>query len=162
MKRKLIIMLYFFTFFLTYFITLSIHAEKVTLIKPLSFGTIVLKDNSASYQYTITFAGDVHVDPAFILITPGNPAEFFISEFTPHTLVNINVFTVDNNTQIAGESHPTSSQFTINNHHTALSTVTTNALGEASVFVGATLTSSGTGFYVDSTYFNQLILMVDY
>ncbi|RGP39473.1 DUF4402 domain-containing protein [Colwellia ponticola] len=158
MKRKLVILLYFFACFLTF----SLHAEKVTLIKPLSFGTIVLKDNSASHQYTITFAGNVHVDPAFILITPGHPAEFLISEFTPHTLLNLNVFTVDNNTQIAGESHPTSSQFTINNHHTAASTVTTNALGEASVFVGATLTSSGTGFYVDTTYYNQLILMVDY
>lgn len=162
MKGKIAIMLYVLTLLLTYFITLSAYAEKVTLIKPLSFGTIVLKDNNASHQYTISFAGDVVVDPAFILITAGHPAEFFISEFTPHTLLNINFFVADTTTQFAGESHPTSSQFTIDNHHSAVPTVTTNALGEASVFVGATLTSSGSGFYVDSTYFNQLVLMVDY
>ena len=154
MKMKFIVLIYFLTFY--------IHAEKITSVKALSFGTIVLKNNNASHQYRISFAGDVNIDPAFIIIAPGNPAEFFISEYTPHTLLSISVLISDTNTQLAGASHPTSSQFTITNHHTAAPTITTNALGEASVSVGATLNSSGTGFYIDATYFNQLTLVVNY
>lgn len=143
-------------------LSFSALAERITIVKNLSFGSVVLKDNSVSHSYSISFAGDVNIDPAYIVITPGSPAELFISEFTPHTLLNVSILVPDTGTQFAGASNPASSQFTIDNHHVAASTITTNALGEAEVSVGATLSSSGSGFYIDATYFNQFTLVVNY
>lgn len=151
----------------TLFVIFSFHstssfAENVTEIQPLSFGTLALRDNLSTYQYTITFAGDVSIDPAFIIINSGHPAEYLLSEFPANQQLNINIMVPDVGTELSGEIDPSTSQFTISNHHSFAPTVTTNQLGEAVINIGGTLSTSGSGFYKDATYFNTMTIIVSY
>lgn len=142
--------------------TTSVLAESVTEIRPLSFGTIALRDNNSVYQYTITFAGDVNIDPAFIVLSNGQPAEYLIADFPPSQQLNVDILVPDTTTSLSGAIDPSTSQFTITNHHTFAPTVTTNQQGEAIINIGATLSTSGSGFYKDATYFNTMTIVVSY
>ncbi|MFT5758384.1 MAG: hypothetical protein ACI9LM_003125 [Alteromonadaceae bacterium] len=151
-----------FSIFLGSIFPSSIFAEAITQQTALSFGTIALRDNASSHQMSISFDGSIIADPAFIIITQGNPAEFLLSGFTANTLININILVPSTTTMLAGATDPSSSQFTIDNHHSFAPIVTTNLLGEATINIGARLTTSGIGFYKDSMYIAPMTISVSY
>ncbi|WP_435276515.1 DUF4402 domain-containing protein [Psychrobium sp. nBUS_13] len=140
----------------------SLNAGDIREVKPLNFGVIALKDNNASYSMRITFAGQIQTDPAIVVIEPGHPAQYELTGFTANTPLNITVIVPSAQTQLAGASDPSTSQFTITDHHTFSPIISTDNLGNAIVNVGATLTTSGSGFYKDATYFSPMTIMVNY
>lgn len=140
----------------------SLQAADVREVKPLSFGVIALKDNNASYSMRITFAGQIQTDPEIVVIEPGHPAQYELTGFTANTQLNVTVIVPSTQTQLAGASDPATSQFTITDHHTFSPIISTDNLGNAIVNVGATLTTSGSGFYKDATYFSPMTIMVNY
>lgn len=159
MKNSLLIFIVFLIYLCSFRLA---YAEEIIEITPLSFGTIVLLNNDETHEYKISFAGDVNADPAYIILTPGQPAEYLLTEFLTNTQLTISILVPDTTTSLAGSIDNSTSQFTIDNHHTASSTITTNSLGEATINIGANLTSSGSGFYTDATYFNNMTILVDY
>jgi len=140
----------------------GLQAATVKEIKPLSFGTIALKDNNASYIMRIAFSGQVSVDSSIIIIDSGHPALWELNGFPQHTPINISFIVPDIQTQLAGATDPPTSQFTITEHHTFGPIITTDAFGNALFNVGATLTTSGSGFYKDATYLSHMTVMVSY
>ena len=94
-------------------LSFSLSAGDVREVKPLSFGVIALKDNNASYSMRITFAGQIQTDPAIVVIEPGHPAQYELTGFTANTPLNITVIVPSTQTQLAGASDPSTSQFSI-------------------------------------------------
>jgi hypothetical protein len=139
-----------------------LFAASITEQTALNFGTIALRDNNSAHQMNISFNGAINADPAYIIITPGNPAEYLLSGFTANTLLNISILVPSATTMLAGQSDPSTSQFTIDNHHSFAPVVTTNLLGEATINIGARLTTSGTGFYKDAMYIAPMTISVNY
>ncbi|NQZ83908.1 MAG: DUF4402 domain-containing protein [Colwellia sp.] len=139
-----------------------VQAEQVTQQQALSFGTIALRDNNSAHQMSISFNGNINADPAFVIITPGNPAEFLLTNFTANTLVNIAILVPSPTTILANGVDPATSQFTIDSHHSFAPTVTTNLLGEATINIGANLTTSGVGYYKDALYIAPMTISVNY
>lgn len=152
--------------FILFFITLckftTGYTEEITEITPLSFGTIVLLDNDDEHVYRISFAGDVNIDPAYIVIASGQPAEYLLTNFPANTQLTVSILVPETTTTAVNGSNSTTSQFTIDNHHTASPIVTTNSLGEATINVGANLTSSGSGSYRDETFISTMTIIVDH
>jgi len=144
------------------FYSSSIKSETITEVKTLDFGVIVLKNNNANYVMNMGFSGSVSADPEIIIIESGHPAEYDLSDFPSNTQLNIDIIAPSAETNLAGAIDPSTSQFMITNYHSASSIVTTDTLGNATINVGATLTSSGTGFYKDATYFSYITIMVSY
>ncbi|GHF00299.1 DUF4402 domain-containing protein [Thalassotalea profundi] len=137
-------------------------AGNITQQQPLSFGIIALTDNNSTHKLHMSFAGDITADPAYIMIEYGHPAEFLLSDFPANTALNITILVPSVTTELAGQTDPSTSQFTIDQHHTFAPIVTTDLMGEATINVGATLTSSGTGFYKDAIYFSRMTIVIDY
>lgn len=144
------------------FYSSSIKSETITEVKALDFGAIVLKNNNANYVMNMTFSGNVTADSEIIIIESGHPAEYYLTGFPTNTQLNIDIIVPNTQTNLAGEIDPSTSQFTITNYHTASPIITTDALGNATINVGASLTSSGTGFYKDALYFSYITIMVSY
>lgn len=154
--------MYLLIFTLLSSIVFQSYAATISEVRGLSFGTIAITDNSAPYSIRMSFAGDINADPAFIIINPGHPAEYFLEGFLPNTNLNISILVPSETTELMGETDPGTSQFTINQHHSFAPIITTNLLGEATLEVGATLTTSGSGYYKDARFFAPMTIMVSY
>ncbi|MDH3325310.1 MAG: hypothetical protein OEM38_01175 [Gammaproteobacteria bacterium] len=149
------------TVLLFLFISNSLNAETITELSMLDFGTIAITDNTAAYTLRLRYTGQVIKDPQIIMITPGTPAEYFLSGFLPSTLLTINITSIPGVTYSPQSGNPSNQQFTISNFD-YLPLVTTTAAGELSIFVGATLTTSGVGTYEDTPYYTTLNINVSY
>ncbi|WDD99258.1 DUF4402 domain-containing protein [Thalassomonas actiniarum] len=142
------------------FFTLPAQAT-VTLIEDLSFGTIVVSDNSVVSDIIISRAGQTSIVNHIRVIEPGHPAEFALTDLPG----NLEVFTSAVITQATTSNPPpapATEQFTISSPDIVAS-VTTNGSGFALVRVGATLSTSGNGGnYVDVQYQGTLQVTFNY
>ena len=133
----------------------------VTLIEPLSFGTIAVLDNSVASDITISQTSQTFIVNHIRAIEPGNAAEFVLTDLPG----NVEVFTTATVTQMTtGTIDPTppTEQFTLVSVDTAPS-VTTDGTGYASIKVGGTLRTSGNGgHYFDVRYRAALLLTFNY
>ncbi|WDE12072.1 DUF4402 domain-containing protein [Thalassomonas haliotis] len=132
----------------------------VTLIEPLSFGTIAVLDNSVASDITISQTDQTTIVNHIRVIEPGRAAEFVLTDLPG----NVQVFTSATVTQMVTttvDPAPTE-QFTLVSVDTAPS-VTTDGTGYASIKVGGTLRTSGNGgSYVDVQYRASLQLTFNY
>lgn len=135
-------------------------AETITELSPLDFGTIAIKDNSAAYTHRVRYTGQIINDPEIIIITPGSPAEYLITGLPVSTLLAINV-TSPSGVTTSPATGPSNEQFTISNFD-YLPSVTSNAIGEYTLFVGATLTTSGANTYQDTLYVTTMTITITY
>ncbi|MDH5258742.1 MAG: DUF4402 domain-containing protein [Gammaproteobacteria bacterium] len=127
----------------------------------LDFGTIALKNNASTYTIRVRYTGQIINDPEIIIVTPGTPAEYLLTGFPASTLLTITVTSLAGITTSPISPVPGNQQFTISNFD-YLPSVSTNATGEATIYVGATLTSSGTGVYDDTLYVTTTNLVITY
>lgn len=135
-------------------------AETIIEISPLDFGTIAIKDNSAAYTHRVRYTGQIINDPEIIIITPGSPAEYFITGLPVSSLITINV-TSPSGVTTSPAAGPTNEQFIISNFD-YLPSVTSDATGEYTLFVGATITTSGVGAYLDTLYVTTMTINISY
>ncbi len=126
-------------------------ADSITEDTSLNFGTIALKDNLAQYNLRVALNGQITNDDAIVILSPGYPAQFSLTGFPANTLITISVSPAAGDTQLAGFTNPSSSQFQVHNFET-LSPFNTDANGEKTFTMGATLTTSGIGSYMDAMY----------
>lgn len=127
-----------------------------TEIVPLSFGRFVLADNSTSSTVTIRINGNnpLYSNNAYP-IEFGNAGEYLLSGLPAFTPLDITVAGVSLTTGGPQESLSIGS-FTYND-------VTTDSNGEGTLFVGATLTSSGNGnAYVSTDYNGTITITINF
>jgi hypothetical protein len=126
--------------------------------RPLSFGTIAIRHNLSVSTLTIPAVGNSFSTNALHIVQQGQPAEWVFSGYPAFTTLNISpVLPIDSSNGVG--SNP---QFKLTNLDIP-SQVTVNGIGVASVVVGATLETSGTGGqYIDTDYQFVIFLNVTY
>jgi hypothetical protein len=128
----------------------SLVLAGTTVVDTLSFGTVAVLDNASASEITVSLTNQVSGTNYIRILIPGHRAEFLLTSYPTHTTVFTTV-----NVLVAETSSPAteSAQFTLVNLETAPS-VTTDGTGFATVYVGGTLQTSGSGSgqYFDSTY----------
>lgn len=133
----------------------------VTLIDDLSFGTIVVTDNSVISDIIVSRTDQISVVNNIRVIDPGHAAEFALTDLPG----NLEIFTSAIITQPTTGNPPpapVTEQFTISNPDIVASIIT-NGSGFASIRVGATLSTSGNGGnYVDVQYQGTLQVTFNY
>jgi len=166
-KRKRVHTLFFPVFLCPFFIPLSFlftsfpaFADTITEISPLDFGTIAIKDNSAAYTLRVRYTGQIINDPEIIIITSGNPAEYLVSALPASTAITINVTSPSGVTTSPAVS-PSNQQFSISNFD-YLPSASSDTNGEYTFYLGATITTSGSGIYEDTLYVTTMNITVSF
>ena len=129
----------------------NVSIAGVTTIEKLNFGTLAIVDNTVQSDISISSAtNQISITNGFRVLVPGNRAEFLLTSnpnYTPvYTTATVLVAETTSLT-------PPSEQFTLINVESTPS-ATTDGTGLATIYVGGTLRSSGsgTGQYFDATY----------
>jgi len=127
--------------------------ETMTEIQQLDFGLFSLRDNTAQHTMAVAASDNSYVaDPAFVVATPPQRAEYFLEGFTPGTEIFVNV---DDGGLTLGGGGGTA-VFSSITYTVSPGTIIADGAGEATVFVGATLRAIGdsnvypSGGYSDS------------
>ncbi|WP_317931666.1 hypothetical protein [Halioxenophilus sp. WMMB6] len=126
-------------------------------VTPLSFGRFVVAGNSTISTIVIRFDGrkPLYTNQIYPLEF-GTNGEYFLSNFPSFTPLNITIISTNNLTTSGPTEEFSVADFTHND-------VTTDANGQATLFVGATLSTSGSGNpYVDATYDAPYIINIDF
>ena len=150
MKKSQINTLLISTILISQLFFFSLAFAGTTVIETLSFGTVAVLDNSSTSEVTVTSTNTVSCTNHIRILIPGHRAEFLLTSYPTYTTV----FTTVNILSAETTSPATASeQFTLINLEIAPS-VTTDGTGFASVYVGGTLRTSGSGSgqYFDSSY----------
>jgi hypothetical protein len=148
--------------FLLLLILLTAHSSQadITTVEPLSFGTIVVQGNSSVSEISIDTKNKLTKTNYIRILNLGQRGEYFLSDFPAFT----QLFTSANITSSeTASSVGSSQQFTLSALTTAPS-VTTDGDGTATIFVGGTLQTSGSGIgqYFDTGYTVSFELTVDF
>lgn len=114
------------------------YAQTITENQPLDFGRFVITDNSASHQIRLLNSCGFNADPEFVFFIDPQCGNYTVTGHPPNTNLTITVTT----TTLANGGSAT---FTTNSTFTRPNNVRTDALGEATFDVGATLVTDGTG-----------------
>jgi len=154
-KFLLISILFYFSLAPKYVYSDSIVEQSV-----LDFGTIALKDNAGTYQLRVRYTGQIINDPEIVIVVPGTPAEYFLSGYPVSTLLSISV-TSPSGLVTSPFVGPSNEQFTISNFD-YLPSVTSDVNGEFTLYVGATITTSGSGTYQDTLYVTTMNITISY
>lgn len=128
-------------------------AQDMTEIQPLTFGRFAIVDNTAPRTIVVAPDNSVTYDPEIVPNIEAERGEYALSGFPPNVTLYLGVnianppseggVTLDNQTDVtAGGAQDFSlGGFTIN----TANEVVTNATGDATLYIGGTLTTSGNG-----------------
>lgn len=133
----------------------------VIIENKLSFGTVVVTDNSTISNVTVNLSdGKTLSTNKMLILVPGQLAEFTLINFTPYSLLNISANILSSETSSDTGSL---SQFSLTNL-TIESTVTVDNSGMATLFMGGTLSTSGNGTnsYISTNYHSTYNIVISY
>jgi len=135
----------------TLFLLPSLSMAGVTTIDKLNFGTLAIVDNATTSDISINSAtNQILITNGFRILVPGNRAEFLLTSYPNYTTVytTATVLVAETTTLT-----PPSEQFTLISVESTPSAVT-DGTGLATIYVGGTLRSSGSGSgqYLDAVY----------
>ncbi len=152
--------LYSFLFFIFLLLAnISAVYAVITETQSMSFGTFALRNNNAQYNLTINPDGSQIADAQFAIISNGREAAFNVSGFPPSTTLIITVVSDDLTLGGGGIGEG----FPVANFKHLPTTVVTDAIGNASFTLGATMTTSGTSnVYADGNYSGNAIVSVNF
>lgn len=142
-------------------ISSAANATTIELDQALSFGDVVITDNSTAHPITVNLNGRVDYDPAFRVIHPGVPGILLLSGFYPNTHVYINstIITARSATNTGVQTE----QFNLTTVITKPKIII-DRYGMGEIRVGGTLTTSGADIdnYVDTQYQSQFSITIAY
>lgn len=141
--------MHFVIFYITLlFFPLDLYAQTITENIPLSFGRVVLVDNSVSRDIELLPTGSYTADPAYIFFSEPQLASVTVDGYTPLTPLLINVSATNLTASGGGAAF-----FSTGDTFTNPAIVITDLTGSATFEVGATLSSNGSGAgFIDSDY----------
>lgn len=128
--------------------------------QPLTFGSLVIKDNSQAWTLRQQSNGTITAESGIIILQPGQVGQYFYYNLPASTQVAISIIDGTGNTQFAGSA--TQAQFSIQ-PYLDIPTYTTNSFGELTLTLPAILKTSGNGlYYSDGTYYRFFKLSINY
>ena len=131
-----------------------------SVVNKLSFGTVAILNNSTPSEITIHLNNQYTITNHIRVLRPGQRGEYLLSAYPPYTqlFVSANI-TFTQTASTVGSSE----QFTLTSLTTAPS-VTTDAAGTATIYVGGTLQTSGSGAgqYFDTDYSVSFDISINY
>ncbi|MDB3936398.1 DUF4402 domain-containing protein, partial [Granulosicoccus sp.] len=127
-------------------------------LQRLNFGTLATSDNSSVSRFTFPRTGrNIAIEGNFALITRGSLGQYRFSGFPAFTSLDISLDTTSLTTGASG--FPES--LIVDSYD--IDDITTDSQGEAELFLGARLSTSGNGnAYVDAPYTGTSTLRVEY
>ncbi|NTS75668.1 DUF4402 domain-containing protein [Catenovulum sp. SM1970] len=146
------------TFFGFVFYTSFSFAESRVLVEPLNFGRIVIADNSAVSEITITQSGYITNTNKIFILEPGNPGEIHFYDYPHYYQLDVSVNIVTPYTYQSGMV-TTTEQFELVNIDTA-NRISVDGTGFARLLIGGTLRSTGNSLPYQSIAY-QAIYEID-
>lgn len=119
-------------------LSLNVHAQTITENRPLNFGRFALVDNAAPRTLQLLPSDTYVADPQYMFLIDPQAGNITVSGYPPATPLTVNITTTALNNG-GGASFTTLSTFT------DPAVITTDAFGEATFDIGATLRSDGGG-----------------
>ncbi|WP_299804435.1 DUF4402 domain-containing protein [uncultured Shewanella sp.] len=137
--------------------TLGVKAE-VFFEQPLSFGTIVIRDNSIQSSVMVPTYGHSTSSGQLLIISPGKAAEMVITDYPPYVELSITPMLPVTTTVASGDTE----QFTLSEIYIEQN-IRTDGAGVASAKMGGKLTTSGNGkHYLNTSYQAVFYLDISY
>ena len=135
----------------------TLRAQELTQIQGISFGAFAILDNSAPRSITVAPNNNVTGDPNIAIATDPTRGEYLLTNQDPSRALDISVSVGSLTLNDSGGHSMTVDTFTDNNPSTDVN-------GDATVYIGATLTTSGSGtVYNDGSYEdNNMSLIINY
>lgn len=135
----------------------SAQAQSVTETRGISFGTFALANNNAAHTLSFTWTESVTADPAYIVILPPQRGEYAISGFPALSPLSVTI----NNATLTKDGMGGGELFSITNYDR--NAITTDGSGNATLFVGGDLETSGsTSMYTDGNYSDVIDITVEF
>jgi hypothetical protein len=129
-------------------------------ISPLDFGSIVVADNNSSQRISINYTGSISSTTGIYIVTPPATGEFLLTNYPSEQQVFITARSIQaqSNSDIY-----TADQFTLTDVDVP-SVITTDPAGSATLYVGGTLETSGSGInsYTNTQYRITYQISVNY
>lgn len=137
----------------------SVFAD-IQEVTSLDFGTIVVASNNIQAQVIMDYLGSTNYVGGVYAVTSPTRAEFQLSNFPANQALFITGNSIQSNTN---SDIPSSEHFTLSNVSVP-NTLTTDAVGSATLYVGGTLRTSGSGStaYTDTRYTIRYQITVNY
>lgn len=128
----------------------------VSVVQALHFGSFVVKSNDAQYDIVVNTDGSYSFDPdGYIEISPPQEGVFDIDGLPTNSVINSVVITQTTPLSGIGGSFQ---MLDFQELHT-----NTDGLGVATITIGATARSSGSGIaYADDTYSGELLVEINF
>lgn len=133
----------------------SARAQSIQELDPLSFGSFLVQSNATVSTLTVALDGPPLASGSIIILASGAPGRYRIGGLAGNTTLTISITAspllgpglVSQYFELAAFDHPP--------------TVITNALGQATFRVGATLSTSGTNVpYTEGSYTGTIDIMI--
>lgn len=153
---------HFFSFFVLILLSLSITnyvnaATSATEITPLSFGAFAVTSNASASTIRIREAGNIIVTGTIAPVGGASRAEFSLAGFPPNALLEVSL----DNVNMSGGGLGLPEYLLVKDYES--SDVTSNAEGEATIYIGATMETSGNNnMYADAPYSGSTQLRIRY
>jgi len=127
---------------------------------PISFGTIAVVHNDTVGSLAIDIFDNLSVDNNFRVITPGNFGVFTVSGLPSNSSLPVEI-SVTNPTMNPSRAFDESFIFSVSSFD---QTARADASGNASIRVGGTITTSGTGNrnFEQATYASQIRITINF
>ncbi len=130
-------------------------AQELYVDDVLHFGSFALKDNNSPHIMIVGADNSVTYDNAFVTVEDANRGAYTLENLTPDTALGI---TIDDASLTENESGM-GPAFTISDY--THNSPVTDGSGNATLYIGAKLTTSGNGsYYTTSTYKDHFDLTI--
>lgn len=147
-----------FLFFVAAMLSISpAQAQVFSRMQELSFGTFALRNNTGVHQLRITQAGVITANSNYARFTDPVRGRYRMQGYPPSTVFTITI----PNTTLSLNGLGAGELFNLDLLHPA--TRTANGAGNATFFVGGSLTTSGSGtMYSDGNYQGDMDVTINY
>ncbi len=158
MRNKIAYALFAAVFLGLVFYGKTVQAQDMAEIHVLDFGEFALLDNGSVHTIVVTPANGVTYDPALIRGIQAQRGEYLLTGLPPSEAL---VITLNNTVDLSHNGLGGGTLFTIGAYTT--NNPSTNGSGDATLYIGATLSTSGTGAgYIDGPYSGSVDLTINF
>lgn len=123
------------------------HAADMATVQDLDFGQFAVLNNTSVHTIVVTAGGSVTYDPVIIPGIQAQRAQYTLTGFPPSQAIDV---TIDNTENLSLDGGGTGTMLSVGSYTT--NSPSTNGAGNATLYIGATLSTSGSGAYSNGDY----------
>ena len=130
----------------------------ITEVQPVRFGSFALRNNSAQHSMAVAPDGSITADASFVRLDDGSPGVFELSGLPPSTTLSVGMADI-----LLAPTSGGGPSFSVSSVIFDPPVPVTDALGQVTLNVGATIRTDGSGTMYSNTDFSGVaMLVVDY